>query len=70
MDLSWNAGVLEHYERDERLIIISEMVRVTRKGGRIIAFVPMPAAYLTGLARHMRRKQACGSMELKYPYIR
>jgi 2-polyprenyl-3-methyl-5-hydroxy-6-metoxy-1,4-benzoquinol methylase len=40
MDLCWNAGVLEHYEREERLIIISEMVRVTRKGGRVIAFVP------------------------------
>jgi len=40
VDLCWNAGVLEHYERDERLIIISEMVRVTRKGGRVIAFVP------------------------------
>jgi 2-polyprenyl-3-methyl-5-hydroxy-6-metoxy-1,4-benzoquinol methylase len=40
MDVCWNAGVLEHYERADRLSMLAEMVRVTRKGGRVIAFVP------------------------------
>lgn len=40
VDLCWNAGVLEHYERDDRLKIITEMARVTRAGGSVIAFAP------------------------------
>ena len=40
VDLCWNAGVLEHYERDVRLTILSEMARVTRAGGRVIVFAP------------------------------
>lgn len=40
VDLCWNAGVLEHYERSDRLTILSEMARVTRTGGRVIVFAP------------------------------
>lgn len=40
VDLCWNAGVLEHYERNDRLKIISEMARVTRKEGSVIVFAP------------------------------
>ncbi|MFC4100287.1 class I SAM-dependent methyltransferase [Paenibacillus xanthanilyticus] len=40
VELCWNAGVLEHYEREDRIRIVAEMARVTRPGGRVVAFVP------------------------------
>ncbi|TYP76345.1 class I SAM-dependent methyltransferase [Paenibacillus methanolicus] len=40
VDVCWNAGVLEHYEQEERTRIVAEMARVTRPGGRVVAFVP------------------------------
>jgi len=37
-DVTWNQGVLEHYH-DPRGIV-SEMIRVTKPGGKVIVFVP------------------------------
>lgn len=37
-DVVWNQGVLEHFE--DPSIIVNEMIRVTKKGGFIIVFVP------------------------------
>lgn len=39
-DLSWNAGVLEHFNDHELEKVFKEMVRVTKKGGIILVFVP------------------------------
>lgn len=40
-DLTWNAGTLEHFERDEDVVqALVEMVRVTRPGGTVLVLVP------------------------------
>ena len=39
-DFVWNAGVLEHFVDEDVLRIVTEMRRVTRPGGRVLAVVP------------------------------
>ncbi|MDQ0268281.1 class I SAM-dependent methyltransferase [Cytobacillus purgationiresistens] len=39
-DLTWNAGVLEHFNFDEKVIILKEMARATKEGGTIIIMTP------------------------------
>lgn len=43
-DLTWNAGVLEHLTADNQDRAISEMARVTRRGGYIVSFNPNRAS--------------------------
>lgn len=39
-DLTWNAGVLEHFTFDEKVDILNEMVRITKPGGIILILTP------------------------------
>ncbi|MCL6577584.1 class I SAM-dependent methyltransferase [Kyrpidia sp.] len=39
-DVTWNAGVLEHFSETEQLQILQEMKRVTRPGGTVLVLVP------------------------------
>ncbi len=39
-DFVWNAGVLEHFHDDEVVRVLSEMRRVARVGGTVLAAVP------------------------------
>ncbi|MFB4329251.1 methyltransferase domain-containing protein [Paenibacillus sp. CR_12] len=39
-DLTWNAGVLEHFEEEERIAILREMKRVTKPGGTMLILTP------------------------------
>lgn len=39
-DLTWNAGVLEHFEEDERVVILKEMRRVTKPDGIVVVLTP------------------------------
>ena len=39
-DFVWNAGVLEHFQDDDVARILSEMRRIARPGGTILAVVP------------------------------
>jgi len=39
-DLTWNAGVLEHFNDLELEKVFKEMVRVTKKDGIVLVFVP------------------------------
>lgn len=39
-DLTWNAGVLEHFSFEEKVTILREMARVTKTGGTILVFTP------------------------------
>lgn len=39
-DLTWNAGVLEHFNDSELEKVFKEMVRVTKRDGIILVFVP------------------------------
>lgn len=39
-DLAFNAGVLEHFTDENLKIIIDEMVRVVRPGGKVLVFCP------------------------------
>ncbi|MDH6669694.1 2-polyprenyl-3-methyl-5-hydroxy-6-metoxy-1,4-benzoquinol methylase [Paenibacillus sp. LBL] len=39
-DLTWNAGVLEHFDEDEQVTILREMIRVTKPGGTVLVITP------------------------------
>nr|WP_283246408.1 class I SAM-dependent methyltransferase [Paenibacillus sp. Marseille-Q4541] len=39
-DLTWNAGVLEHFTFDEKVTILKEMSRCTKDGGTILILTP------------------------------
>jgi len=39
-DLTWNAGVIEHFTFDEKVTILTEMARATKKGGTIHVLTP------------------------------
>jgi SAM-dependent methyltransferase len=43
-DVTWNAGVIEHFEGEEQLRALREMLRVTRPGGRVVVAVPWAGA--------------------------
>lgn len=39
-DVVWSSGLLEHFEPLEQVKVLSEMVRITRNGGKVIVIVP------------------------------
>ncbi|MCK5474912.1 MAG: class I SAM-dependent methyltransferase [Candidatus Aenigmarchaeota archaeon] len=43
-DIVWNQGVIEHFDKPEK--VVKEMMRITKKGGVLIIFIP---AYLSPL---------------------
>jgi len=57
-DITWNAGVIEHFEGEEQIQALREMLRVTKPGGRVVVAVPWAGAriYLRAKAYADRRK--------------
>ena len=43
-DVTWNAGVIEHFQGEEQLRALREMLRVTKPEGRVIVAVPWAGA--------------------------
>lgn len=39
-DLTWNAGVLEHFDFNEKVAILKEMARITKPGGTVLILTP------------------------------
>ncbi|MFA5032717.1 MAG: class I SAM-dependent methyltransferase [bacterium] len=39
-DVTWNAGVLEHFQGYDQILALKEMAMVTKPGGYIIVYVP------------------------------
>lgn len=39
-DITWNAGVLEHFEEEEQVAIVQEMARITKPGGKVVILTP------------------------------
>lgn len=39
-DIVWNAGVIEHFNKKDQKKMVSEMIRITKKGGVTIFFTP------------------------------
>jgi SAM-dependent methyltransferase len=50
-DFTWSGGVIEHFEKDEQIRIVREMLRVTRPGGRVIVIAPSAEASIYGKAK-------------------
>jgi SAM-dependent methyltransferase len=57
-DVTWNAGVIEHFQGEEQLRALREMLRVTRPDGLVIVAVPWAGArtYARAKAFADRRK--------------
>jgi 2-polyprenyl-3-methyl-5-hydroxy-6-metoxy-1,4-benzoquinol methylase len=45
-DVTWNAGVIEHFSAAERQTALREMARVTRPGGLVVTLNPSSASML------------------------
>ncbi len=43
-DVTWSAGVIEHFHEDEQIAIVKEMARVTKPKGKIILIAPSSQA--------------------------
>jgi len=50
-DVTWNAGVIEHFEGDRQIQALREMLRVTRPGGRVVVAVPWAGARIYARAK-------------------
>jgi len=50
-DVTWNAGVIEHFREDDQVRAVSEMLRVTRPEGKVIVIVPSANARIYGAAK-------------------
>jgi ubiquinone/menaquinone biosynthesis C-methylase UbiE len=58
-DIAWNGGVVEHFDLDDQVWIVREMLRVTKPGGRVIILVPSSQGTIYMKAkRHADRHQA------------
>lgn len=68
MDIVYSSGVLEHYP--EPTPLINEMVRITKKGGIIICFVPQTFAWWTiKKNRLMAKNKWFAGWENNYSYF-
>jgi len=61
-DLTWNAGVLEHFSFSEQVKALKEMRRVTKKGGLIISLNPNACCLPYRIGKHAAEQNA------KWPY--
>lgn len=52
-DLVWNAGVLEHFVDEERLIALRAMASVTKEGGLVITYNPFAKAVFYRLGKYL-----------------
>lgn len=56
-DIVWNAGVLEHFEKEKQIQAIKEMVRVSKKNGLIITFNPYSKAIFYRIGKWFGEKR-------------
>jgi 2-polyprenyl-3-methyl-5-hydroxy-6-metoxy-1,4-benzoquinol methylase len=50
-DVTWNAGVLEHFSAEERLEALTEMTRITKPNGMIVTLNPYSRSMLYRLGK-------------------
>jgi SAM-dependent methyltransferase len=50
-DVTWNAGVIEHFEHEDQIRGVGEMLRVTRPEGKVIVAVPSARARIYARAK-------------------
>jgi SAM-dependent methyltransferase len=50
-DVTWNAGVIEHFERADQIEALREMLRVTKSDGKVIVAVPSSRARIYARAK-------------------
>lgn len=50
-DVTWNAGVIEHFEGNEQIQALREMLRVTKPGGSVVVAVPWAGARIYARAK-------------------
>lgn len=55
--LTWNGGVLEHLSARELDIAVSEMARVTRPGGYVVAFNPNRASVPYRIGKRLQERR-------------
>jgi ubiquinone/menaquinone biosynthesis C-methylase UbiE len=54
--LTYNSGVIEHFEYPKDLALLSEMVRITKSGGFVLVIVPNKSCLWYRLLKSMARK--------------
>jgi SAM-dependent methyltransferase len=50
-DVTWNGGVIEHFEAADQTRILGEMLRVTKPGGKVIVIVPSSQARIYAMGK-------------------
>jgi len=61
-DVVWNAGVIEHFTGKEQEEVLSEMVRVCKKGGLVVTINPYAKSILHTFGRFVMEKMG------RYPF--
>ncbi|MNH99455.1 biotin biosynthesis protein BioC [compost metagenome] len=56
-DLTWNAGVVEHFTFEEKVTILKEMLRVTTPGGAVIILTPYAKCLPYRIGKDFAEKQ-------------
>jgi len=68
-DVTFNEGVIEHFIGDERQIVVNEMARVTKRGGKISVLVPNAWNFPYAIYKKLYEKRhGTWSWGLEVPY--
>ncbi len=66
-DIAWNAGVLEHFSKDEIKTALSEMARVCKKGGYVITINPYQRSVLHTVGTRFLIKKSVYPFKDEFP---
>jgi len=66
-DVVWNAGVLEHFYRDEQLSALRELTRVLKRDGLLITLNPSAKGWIYRLGKYIREKRGLWLYGQEFP---
>ncbi|MBP1990856.1 class I SAM-dependent methyltransferase [Paenibacillus eucommiae] len=68
-DLTWNAGVLEHFTFEEKVSILKEMARITKPEGTVLVYTPYAKCLPYQIGKAYAEKQGTWMYGVEEPVL-